>query len=162
VIALRLATFRVNHALGAAAIVFALLAAWPWIVPPLPATRPPAASPPSAPAANLATLPPLASFSAIVERPLFVSSRRPPPGSGSTQGAAIENRYRLLGIVATGPRKKAFIADGARRIEIAEGDRLDGWNVTEIGQDRVRLASPSGEAALTLKLPVSADPPKSQ
>jgi hypothetical protein len=151
VIAFRYPALRLNHALGATAVVLAALAVWPWVVPPVPATRPLAAPPAGGAAPTLLPLPPLATYAAIVERPLFAPSRRPPSGVGATQGAAIESRYRLLGIVAAGPRKKAFVADGARRVEIGEGDALDGWTVKEIGPDRVKLASPSGETALTLK-----------
>jgi hypothetical protein len=156
---LSLLALRPNHALGAAAIVFASLAAWPWLFPPVPATRPLVAPAVSTPAPTLALLPPLASFAAIVERPLFSPSRRAPPGATGTLGASIESRYRLIGIVATGPKKKAFVGEGARRLEIAEGDTLDGWTVTEIGQDRVRLASPAGEAALKLA-PAAVEPQK--
>ena len=155
---LALPVWRINHTLGAAAIFFAALAAWPWLFPPVPATRPLAATPVSAPAPALAPLPPLTSFAAIVERPLFSPSRRAPPGATGALGASIESRYRLIGIVATGPKKKAFVAEGARRLEIAAGDTLDGWTVSEIGQDRVRLTSPAGEAAL--KLAPAAEPPK--
>ena len=150
-IASRLPASRLNHLLGAAALVCLGLAAWPWLIPPLPATRPLAAPPASAPGLALAALPPLASYAAIVERPLFSPSRRPPPGAEAALGSSIESRYRLLGIVATGPKKKAFVAEGARRVEIAEGDALDGWTVKEIGPDRVLLSSPAGEAALKLK-----------
>jgi hypothetical protein len=160
VIETRLPTLRLTHALGAAAIVFAALAAWPWIVPPVPAIGQLAAPPASAPA-SLAALPPLATYPAIVERPLFTPSRRPPPGTtAAAPGPSIESRYRLLGIVATGPKKKAFIAEGARHLDIAEGDTLDGWSVKEIGADRVLLASPAGEAALKLKS--AAEPQKPQ
>jgi hypothetical protein len=150
VIAIRLPARPLNRALAAAAILFAALAAWPWIVPPMPAIRPPAAPPATAPATALAALPPLASYSAIVERPLFSPSRRPPPGAGTTLGPSIESRIRLLGIVATGPKKTAFVAEGAHHIELAEGDTIDGWTVKEIGQDRVLLSSTAGEAALKL------------
>jgi hypothetical protein len=152
---LALPVLRLNHTLGAAAIFFAALAAWPWLFPPVPATRLLAAPQANIPAPTLAPLPPLTSFAAIVERPLFSRSRRAPPGA---TGASIESRYRLIGIVATGPKKKAFFAEGARRLEIGAGYTLDGWTVSEIGQDRVRLTSPAGEAAL--KLAPAAEPPK--
>jgi general secretion pathway protein N len=161
VTALRLPAPRLNHTLGAAAILFAALAAWPWLAPPVPATRPPAAPPANPPAPALAALAPLANYAAIVERPLFSPSRRPAPGAPSALGPSVESRYRLLGIVATGTKKKAFIADGARRSEIAEGETLDGWTVQEIGRDRVRLTSPSGEALLKLA-PAAAEPQKPQ
>ena len=157
----RLPAPRLNHALGAAVIVCVALAAWPWLAPPVPTTGPLAAPPASAPTSALTALPPLAGYSAIVERPLFAPSRRPAPGAQPALGQSIESRYRLLGIVATGPKKKAFVADGAHRIEITEGETLDGWMVKEIGPDRIVLSSPAGEAALKLK-PAAPEPAKPQ
>lgn len=160
-IAMRAQSPRPRQALGAAAVLLATLAVWPWLVPPVPVIRPLATPPASPPASVLATLPPIASYAAIVERPLFAPSRRPPPGIAAATGAPAESRYRLVGIVANGARRKAFVADGARRIEIGEGDMLDGWTVKQIGSDRILLSSADGEAALRLK-PAAAEPPKPQ
>jgi hypothetical protein len=150
VIALRLPALRVNHALGGAALLFGLLAAWPWLVPPSP---PPhrAAAPATAPVATLAPLPPLAGFAAIVERPLFAPTRRPALAAPVVSaGPPVEGRYRLIGIVGTAAKRHAFIADGARRADLGEGDTFDGWTVKEIGADRVVLTSPAGETVLKL------------
>jgi hypothetical protein len=160
--ALRLPALRLNHMLGAATIMLLGIAAWPWLVPPVPATRPLTVPTASGPAPTLASLPPPGNYAAIVDRPLFSPSRRAAPGAAGAVGASIESRYRLLGVVATGPKKKAFIAEGARRAEISEGETLDGWTVKTIGQDRVSLTSPAGEAALVMK-PVPPEPlPKPQ
>jgi hypothetical protein len=163
VIALRMPPLRINHALGAAAILFAVLALWPWIVPQsAPSARRAAAPAASAPAPALATLPPLASFSATVDRPLFAPSRRPAASAAEqATGSSTDGRYRLLGIVATGPTKKAFVVDGGRHIEITEGGMLDSWSVKQIGPDRVLLTSPTGDAVLKLK-PAPPEAPKSQ
>jgi hypothetical protein len=160
VIAIRLPALRLNHLLGGTAVVVAMIAAWPWLSPPVPATRRLAAVPASAPAPALATLPPLTSFSAIVERPLFSPSRRPPPGASAEP--LVASHYRLLGVVATGPKKRAFLADGVRHVDIAEGDRLDGWTVKQIGADSVLLSSPEGEAVLKLKPAATEQPQKPQ
>jgi hypothetical protein len=144
------AASRLNQALGTAALVFAGIAAWPWLVPPIPAVRAAASPPAQATAPALPSLPPLASYATIVERPLFSPSRRPALGARTALGPSIESRYRLVGIIAAGPKKKALVAEGARRVEIAEGDTLDGWTVAAIGKDRVTLTSPTGEAALKL------------
>ena len=144
------AASRLNQTLGAAALVFAGIAVWPWLVPPIPAVRAAASPPAQTTAPPLPSLPPLASYAAIVERPLFSPSRRPAVGARAALGPSIESRYRLVGIIAAGPKKKALVAEGARRVEIAEGDTLDGWTVTTIGKDRVTLTSPTGEAALKL------------
>ena len=140
-IAVRLPALRLNHALGGAVAVLASVAVWPWLVPPVPATRPLTAPRAGAPTPELAALPAITSYAAIVERPLFAPSRRPAPGV-SVIGPSVESRYRLIGIVSSGGKRKAFIADGARHSEIAEGDSLDGWMVKEVAQDRVLLTSP--------------------
>jgi hypothetical protein len=150
VIALRLPAPRLNHALGGAIVLFGLLAAWPWLMPLSSPTRR-AAAPEAAPGAALAPLPPLPSYAAIVERPLFAPTRRPAPGAPVVSaGPSAEGRYRLIGIVGNGPKRHAFIADGTRRAEISEGDTFDNWTVKEIGADRVVLASPAGETMLKL------------
>jgi hypothetical protein len=162
VIAIRVPAVRLNHLLGGAAVVCAVIAAWPWLLPPVPATRPLAAMSANAPAPALAALSPLTSFSAIVERPLFSPSRRPPPGTNAATGPSVASRYRLLGVVATGLKKRAFLADGARHIDITEGDPLDGWTVKQIGADSVLLSSAEGEAVLKLKPAATEPPPKPQ
>jgi hypothetical protein len=162
VIATRVPALRLNHLLGGTAAVCAVIAIWPWLSPPVPATRPLVVVPASAPAPTIATLPPLASFSAIVERPLFSPSRRPTPGANAAAGPLVASRYQLLGIVATGPKKRAFFADGARHVDIAEGERLDGWIVKQIGADSVLLSSPEGEAVLRLKPAAAESPAKPQ
>jgi hypothetical protein len=103
-------------------------------------------------------LPPLATYSAIVERPLFAPSRRPPPDAIAP---SLESRYRLLGTVGAGSKRKAFVADGSRRVELSEGDIFDGQTVKEIGQDRIVLSSPAGDTVLKLK-PAAPEPAKSQ
>jgi general secretion pathway protein N len=141
---------RLNHVLGGAALLFGLLAAWPWLVPLSPPAHraDPTAAPPEA---ALASLPPLSSYAAIVERPLFAPTRRPAPGAPvATAGPSTEGRYRLIGIVGTAAKRHAFIADGTRRADLSEGDAFDGWTVKEIGADRVVLASPAGETVLKL------------
>jgi hypothetical protein len=162
VIAIRVPALRLNHLLGATAAVCAVLAVWPWLLSPVPAIRPLTAVPASAPPAVLTALPPLTSFSATVERPLFSPSRRPPPGTGAAPGPPVASRYRLLGVVASGPKKRAFVADGARHIDIAEGDLLDGWRVKQIGTDSVLLSSPEGESILKLKPAAIESPAKPQ
>ena len=162
-IALRLPAFRANRMLAGAALGLAVIALWPWIVAPTPSLHPRAAPPPAAPAAAPAPLPPLASYKAVVERPLFSPSRRAPPGAAATALApSIESRYRLVGVMGTGAKHRAFVADGPRRLQIVEGDLLDGWTVRQIAQDRVILSSPAGDdAALRMTRP-PAEPPKPQ
>jgi general secretion pathway protein N len=140
---------RRDHGLAALAVLFAGVAGWPWLISPNVPDRPAASQ--AAPAApTVAALPPLTSFAAIVERPLFAPTRRPDPARTGPAGPAIETRYRLLGLMSAGRDRKALIADGARRFELKEGDALDGWTVTHVEQDRLVLSSPAGQAVLKL------------
>jgi hypothetical protein len=143
--------------LAATAAILAALAVWPFVAPhSRPPLRPPAARP--AAAADTAHLPPFAAFAAVAERPLFAPSRRPAnAAAGALLGNGLAARYRLLGIIADGGSRHAWLAKrlaaGAPSFEIGEGDTLEGWTVRRIGEDRLILASPAGETALVLHAP---------
>jgi hypothetical protein len=142
----------INHALAASAFLLAALAGWPWLMPTATSDR--SADAGAAPAAErrIADLPPFANFSALVERPLFSPSRRGAAALPSVGlGAGLEARYRLIGVIAAGPARRAWIADGTRHFEASEGDLLDGWKIVAIEQNRLLLSSPAGEAVLTLR-----------
>jgi len=148
----RLPAVRIDHVLGAVLALLALLALWPWIAPE--AGSAPRLEKPAPAAPELAALPPPGVFSAIVDRPLFSPSRRPlPGGKSSAPGSGIESRYQLLGLVVAEDMRRAWLADGARHFELGEGDKLDGWTVAHIEQDRLVLTSPAGEAVLALRRP---------
>jgi hypothetical protein len=139
-------------ALAAANLAAAALAIWPWLqesAGPVRATA--ASSLQDAPA--IAALPPLAEFSATTERPLFAPSRRPSPGAAPPGASAIESRYRLQGLVIAGNSRRALVAEIAsgRRFEVGEGEAIEGWIVRRIERNAITLASPSGEATLTLR-----------
>jgi hypothetical protein len=145
-------TLGLNHALVAAAVFLGALALWPWVVsPPLAALTVPAANQTAKPAMP-AALPPLASFVAVGDRPLFSPSRRPARAEAvAPVNTALENRYRLIGLVTTENARRAWIAEGARHFEIGEGDMLDGWKIVRVERDRLLLSSPAGQATLTLR-----------
>lgn len=152
----RLPPVRLEHLLGAALALVALLALWPWIAPE--AGSAPRLDKPAPPPPQIAPLPPQSAFSAIVDRPLFSPTRRPPPGARSSGTAAgLESRYQLLGLVVSDSVQRAWLADGARHFELGLGDKLDGWTVAKIEQDRLVLTSPAGEAVLGLRRPAEED-----
>ena len=148
---------RLSQVIAGAAIGLLALAIWPWVAPigaPGPST--PAEISPSA--AAIAELPPLATYSSVFDRPLFSPSRRPPADAkNATPGIGIE-RYRLLGVMTAGATRRALLADGNRRVEIAEGAALDGWTVARIEQDRVVLSQPGRAAVLALPRAAGANP----
>ena len=91
--------------------------------------------------------PPLASFSALAARPLFVAARRPvprdtssgskiPPGKGVFLG-----HYRLNGIVYTPKLAIAFITDlnTSRNMALKEGEKLGDWTLTKIEREQIQL-----------------------
>jgi hypothetical protein len=142
---------RLNHVLAGAGILLSMLAIWPWVAPLAAPGRATAAADTPPPPPAIADLPPLATFRAVFERPLFSPSRRPPTdGTTPVLGTGIAERYRLLGLLTAGQARRALLAEGTRRFEVAEGAALDSWTVTRIEQDRVVLSSPSGETELRL------------
>jgi hypothetical protein len=142
---------RLNHVLAGAAVLLTVLAIWPWVAPVAAPRRAAEAADTPPPPPAIADLAPLAAFRAVFERPMFSPSRRPPADGKVPQlGIGIAERYRLLGLVSAGDARRALLAEGTRRFEIAEGAALDGWTVARIEQDRVVLSSPSGETELRL------------
>ena len=125
--------------------VFAALAVWPWL--PLPSAGP-ARVPRPAPAPGLVAeaelaMPPLESFRATVERPLFVATRSPARPTVDTGSELILGRYRLTGVVITRDRTTVLLrpATGGRVIRLEQGQELDGWKVTTISPDHIVLAA---------------------
>ena len=140
-----------DHVLAGAGVLLSVLAIWPWVAPLAAPGRATAAADTPPPDPAIADLPPLASFRAVFERPLFSPSRRPPAdGKAPVLGIGIAERYRLLGLLTAGQARRALLAEGTRRFEVAEGAALDGWTVVRIEQDRVVLSSPGGETELRL------------
>lgn len=160
----RLSGLHTEHLLGAMLVLVIALAAWPWLAPE--AGSAPRPEKVAAPSPAIAALPPQATFSAIVDRPLFSPTRRPPPGSNAAT-TGIEARYRLLGLIVSETVRRAWLADGNRHFDVGEGDKLDGWTVARIDQDRLVLKSATGEAVLALRRPTEESagkelPPKPQ
>jgi hypothetical protein len=142
---------QLNLGLAGLAVLATGLAIWPWVAPVEASGRAADAADAASAAPAIADLPPLTTFRAVFERPLFTPSRRPPTDPAPIPGIGVAERYRLLGLVTAGQTRRALLAEGTRRFEIAEGATLDGWIVARIEQDRVVLSSPSGGAELRLQ-----------
>jgi hypothetical protein len=94
-------------------------------------------------------LPPLASFSDVVDRPLFAPDRRRHDSPHSSTGPAAP--VVLSGIVIEQRTRYALVNEGAPVLRrIAEGERLPAGTVKQILPDRIVLATPSGETVVTL------------
>lgn len=80
---------------------------------------------------------PLEHFSAIVERPLFSPTRKPPPGSagGPNDGAsAAIKQFQLKGVVVSEREQLALIVSQStgKTYQVRTGDVIEGWRVERI------------------------------
>jgi len=107
-----------------------------------PARPPPAAAAPAAASAPAGfTLPPLASFSEVVERPLFFEKRRPiePP---PTEAAPVEvGDFLITGIVISDTDRHVLVRvnKNSQTKRVREGETISDWSVEQIHSDRVVL-----------------------
>jgi len=143
-------------ALLALCTLFVALAAWPWLAPeakapPRVAALPPAGGPVGD--ADLA-LPPLESFRATVERPLFSATRAPPPlrPAQDNAGELILGRYRLTGVMIAKEHTTVLLrpATGGKVIRLARGQEIDGWKVSAITPDQIVLTAGGKELRIPL------------
>lgn len=131
---------------------------------------------PSAPAATPAepelaaddfALPNISQYQQMVERPLFMESRRPsqpappePPAPPKLEPPPPIS-FKLMGILATPQGKMALVADAKgkyKRLKVR--DALDGWQIVDIKPDRVLLDHGGNreDLALLKKRPPGAAP----
>jgi hypothetical protein len=93
---------------------------------------------------------PLGSFSAFVERPLFLASRRPPPAATAKSSSGLENAsargvifgpYKFTGIVVTPRVRIAFVTEmkTGKSITLSEGEKLGNWRCAAIKPGSVTL-----------------------
>lgn len=93
-------------------------------------------------------------LAAIIARPLFSSTRRPPPSAsaGSTTDSDLADT-RLTGIVTEPGRRIAiFAVNGDKPLRVAEGDAVSGWRVESITPREVALSGPTGTKTLLPKM----------
>ncbi len=83
---------------------------------------------------------PAESFSAILERPLFSPTRRPPAeGTVTIESGEPELEVTVVGIIISSEEQIAIIKPkgGSRFIRLSEGDSFQGWNLETIEPDRI-------------------------
>ncbi len=91
-------------------------------------------------------IPPVITYQAVVERPLFSDSRRPAqaaPGGKAAQAAQLGAKWRLTGIVMAGDNSFVHV-EGIRdrkTVRLKVGMPLDGWQLEEIEPDHVTFTS---------------------
>jgi general secretion pathway protein N len=102
-------------------------------------------------------MPPVQTFSAVTDRPLFAQTRRPAP-QGNAESLGAWSDFTLAGIIIAPQSREVLIMHGKPPVlaHIQEGQDVDGWTVTSILPNRVVLQN--GGTEHELKLVKSADP----
>jgi hypothetical protein len=127
-----------------------------WLEWPPPAPRPPPAATAetptaTAPAVAPPTLPPTPTFeeyASVVERPLFLPDRRPPPEEpdeapeeeGPEEQTALDGMNLTAVIIAPTEVSALVVTPGSKELaRLRIGDDFEGWTVTGIEPDKVLL-----------------------
>jgi hypothetical protein len=110
---------------------------------------------------QLPITPPTPQIAAILARPLFSPSRRPPQAKGGKMaddtGLADS---RLAGIVIEpGHRFAIFAPEGAKLLTVTEGQTVSGWRIEAITPRDVSLTGPDGTRTLQPKFDPNLAPP---
>ncbi len=95
---------------------------------------------PDLPAEPSFVMAPAESFSAILERPLFSPTRRPPAeGTVTIESGPPELEVTLVGIIISSEEQIAIIKPkgGSKFVRLSEGDNFQGWTLETIEPDRI-------------------------
>lgn len=96
-------------------------------------------------------------YRAIVERPLFEPSRRPPqpalPVTAAAPPAREPTQYRLSAVVIHGEHRTAIFQrrSSGETVPVAEGERLETWTLASLHADRATLTKDGQEITLQLR-----------
>jgi general secretion pathway protein N len=103
-------------------------------------------------------------LAAILARPLFNSTRRPPQSGPADTGTDSDLAdTRLTGIVTEpGQRIAIFAVNGDKPLRLAEGEAVSGWRIESITPREVSLSGPSGTKTLQPKMDPNLAPPPGQ
>ena len=105
-------------------------------------------------------MPPEQSFAAILERPLFSPTRRPPPeGIASAAGPVPTLKIDVVGIVISEQEQFALILteNSKEVVRLSAGDEFQGWTLEEIEPERVTFRR--GEIEEQIELSFDRPPP---
>jgi hypothetical protein len=91
---------------------------------------------------------------AILARPLFSSTRRPPPIADNDISGTFELGGARLTAIVIAPDERIAIFDmqGAKPLVLSEGQTVSGWRVDSITPSEVSLLGPGGLKTLQPKL----------
>lgn len=102
-------------------------------------------------------------LTAILARPLFSSTRRPPQITSSETTDSELADTRLTGIITEPGRRIAiFAVSGDKPLRVAEGDAVSGWRIESITPREVSLSGPTGTKTMQPKLDPNLAPPPVQ
>ena len=102
-------------------------------------------------------------LTAILARPLFSSTRRPPQITSSETTDSDLADTRLTGIITEPGRRIAiFAVSGDKPLRVAEGDAVSGWRIESITPREVSLSGPTGTKTMQPKLDPNLAPPPVQ
>ena len=106
------------------------------------------------------TMPPQETFSAILERPVFVASRRAVFGGAPEEGSLPSSDFEVVGIVVSDGDRFVLVKarNGARPEPIREGQVIDGWSIQAIGTDHVKMRRGATEVNVALDYSLPAPP----
>ena len=112
-------------------------------------------------------LPEVSQFAQLVERPLFMETRRPspplPPGPPAKTEPPAPVTFKLMGVLETPEGRMALIADAKGKYKRFKLNELvDGWEIASIKPDRLILqnAGTNEDLALLKKKPKGTKPPQ--
>lgn len=93
-------------------------------------------------------MPPLSSYAAVLARPLFSSTRRPPVVEAGVADQPAD--FTLIGIIISPKERRALLSHGtpAKLEHVIEGQSIDGWTVTAIEPRRILLARRDNEVEI--------------
>jgi len=113
-------------------------------------------TPAAAPIRQTPFLPPgIMTFNEIVQRPLFVEGRKPPPKPVAAKAVGIRTqplRLKLEGIAITPEASIALLRDEGNNeiVRLQKGMKHKGWELTEIGTDGVTFGLDGEDQEITL------------
>jgi hypothetical protein len=118
-------------------------------------------------ASDIFKLPELSQFDQLVERPLFMETRRPspplPPGPPAKTEPPAPVTFKLMGVLETPEGRMALIADAKGKYKRFKlNDSVDGWEIASIKPDGLILQNggTNEDLALLKKKPKGTKPPQ--
>ena len=97
-------------------------------------------------------IPPLETYGEILERPLFSMERRAVRQLPSSSSATGNLDATLIGIISTNTKSLVLMRldDSGEVIQLLEGDRIKGWMLVSVSQERAIFESGGEEVTLEL------------